>query len=77
MAKKTKEPERVWVVVSSEGHISHYATLFDAQSYAKDYLDVNETVDDVYIFEVVKSWYVEFPPEPSAEVYEMGLGGLP
>ena len=77
MAKsKEKVPEVTWVVVTSDGNIQRYATLLSAKTGAQDYLDINETTDDVYIFEVTRAWYVEFPPEPAAEVYEMSLEEL-
>lgn len=77
MVKKIQESEKVWVIVSSEGLIDSYPTLYSAQSQAKDYLDENDTVEDVFIFEVVKAWRVEFPQEPQAEVREVGLGVIP
>lgn len=76
-SKKRNDNSPVWVIVSNEGYIDSYPTLLGAQNQAKIYLNDNETVEDVYIFEVTKSWYVEFPPEPEAQVYEMGLDGLP
>lgn len=75
MAKK-KEPEKVWVVVSSSGYIESFVTLLTASSQAQSYLDINES-EEVYIFEVVKAWAVELPEEPYPEVNEIGFEAIP
>lgn len=74
--KKVKNSP-VWVIATSDGYIESFPTFLSARDHAKEYLDENETVDDVYVFEVVAAHRVAFPEEPQPEIYQIGLEELP
>lgn len=72
MASK-KKIEKVFIVVPATDPLI-YKSLAEAQETAIDECSVGG--QDMQIFEVVRTWYVQIPEEPEPEVTEDELGDL-
>lgn len=71
--KKTQKVETAFIVIPVDATLA-YNSLEFAKSSAKDECEISGS--DFYIFEVVKSWHVQIPDEPEAEIADSDLENL-
>ena len=69
------KPKVMWVVLQNGTLVSSFSAFSQAKDEAEKTIEADESAE-VKVLEVVKAWEMNWPEDPSPEIWEVDLNTL-